>query len=198
MPRCLTMDERAAERTTRGHGYGDSKRSPGADADKPPGSSAAFLGRARQEDSTKTSTLQQRASMHATIRRCESIDQSGTNKLVKQCEERLVPALRELPGFNGYSLIDSGDGVVTLDRPLRHRGAGRRVDSRRRRAGCASTSSRPRSRPRRRSPAAPSPSTRHASSSRPNSLELVSATVKARHARASPGRWNRGPKCRAS
>ena len=51
--------------------------------------------------------------MHATIRRYESIDQSRTNELVKQCEESLVPALRELPGFNGYSLIDSGNGVMT-------------------------------------------------------------------------------------
>jgi len=51
--------------------------------------------------------------MHATIRRYESIDQSRANELVKQCEESLVPALRELPGFNGYSLIDSGNGVMT-------------------------------------------------------------------------------------
>jgi hypothetical protein len=51
--------------------------------------------------------------MHATIRRYESIDQSRTSELVNKCEESLLPALRELPGFNGYSLIDSGNGVVT-------------------------------------------------------------------------------------
>ena len=51
--------------------------------------------------------------MHATIRRYESIDQSRTSELVKKCEENLVPALRELPGFNGYSLVDSGNGVMT-------------------------------------------------------------------------------------
>jgi hypothetical protein len=51
--------------------------------------------------------------MHATIRRYESIDQSRTSELVKQCEESLVPSLRELPGFNAYSLVDSGNGVMT-------------------------------------------------------------------------------------
>jgi hypothetical protein len=51
--------------------------------------------------------------MHATIRRYESVDQSRTAELVKKAEDNLVPALRDLPGFNGYSLIDSGDGVMT-------------------------------------------------------------------------------------
>jgi len=51
--------------------------------------------------------------MHATIRRYESIDQSRTGELVKKCEESLLPTLRELPGFNGYSLVDSGNGVMT-------------------------------------------------------------------------------------
>ena len=51
--------------------------------------------------------------MHATIRRYESIDQSRTGELVTKCEESLLPALRELPGFNGYALVDSGNGVMT-------------------------------------------------------------------------------------
>jgi hypothetical protein len=51
--------------------------------------------------------------MHATIRRYESIDQSRTSELVKKVDENLVPTLSELPGFNGYSLIDAGSGVMT-------------------------------------------------------------------------------------
>jgi hypothetical protein len=51
--------------------------------------------------------------MHVTIRRYESIDQSRKNELVKKVEDGLVPALGELPGFNGYSLVDAGNGVVT-------------------------------------------------------------------------------------
>jgi hypothetical protein len=51
--------------------------------------------------------------MHATIRRYESIDQSRTSELVKKAEEKLLPTLSELPGFNGYSLIDAGNGVMT-------------------------------------------------------------------------------------
>jgi hypothetical protein len=51
--------------------------------------------------------------MHATIRRYESIDQSRTSELLKKADEKLLPALSELPGFNGYSLIDAGNGVMT-------------------------------------------------------------------------------------
>lgn len=51
--------------------------------------------------------------MHATIRRYESIDQSRTSELVKKADESLLPTLRELPGFTGYSLIDTGNGVMT-------------------------------------------------------------------------------------
>ena len=51
--------------------------------------------------------------MHATIRRYESIDQSRKSELVKKVDENLLPTLSELPGFNGYSLIDAGDGVMT-------------------------------------------------------------------------------------
>ena len=51
--------------------------------------------------------------MHVTIRRYESIDQSRKSELVKKVDETLVPTLSELPGFNGYSVIDAGDGVMT-------------------------------------------------------------------------------------
>jgi hypothetical protein len=51
--------------------------------------------------------------MHASIRRYESIDQSRKSELVKKVDETLLPKLTELPGFNGYSLIDAGDGVMT-------------------------------------------------------------------------------------
>jgi hypothetical protein len=51
--------------------------------------------------------------MHVTIRRYESIDQSRKSELVKKVDQGLLPALSELPGFNGYSFIDAGDGVMT-------------------------------------------------------------------------------------
>jgi hypothetical protein len=51
--------------------------------------------------------------MHATIRRYESIDQSRKSEVLKKIDENLVPTLSELPGFNGYSVIDAGNGVMT-------------------------------------------------------------------------------------
>jgi hypothetical protein len=51
--------------------------------------------------------------MHATIRRYESIDKSRKDEVVRMVDETLLPKLTELPGFNGYSLIDAGDGVMT-------------------------------------------------------------------------------------
>jgi hypothetical protein len=51
--------------------------------------------------------------MNTTIRRYESIDQSRKSELVKKIDEGLLPMLSELPGFNGYSLIDAGNGVMT-------------------------------------------------------------------------------------
>jgi hypothetical protein len=51
--------------------------------------------------------------MFATIRRYEATDKSRTSELVKKADEVLVPKLRELPGFGGYSLIDTGDGVLS-------------------------------------------------------------------------------------
>jgi hypothetical protein len=51
--------------------------------------------------------------MHATIRRYESIDQSRKDEVLKNVDENLLPALKDLPGFNGYSVIDAGDGILT-------------------------------------------------------------------------------------
>jgi len=51
--------------------------------------------------------------MFATIRRYESTDKSRTRELAKKADRGLVPKLSELPGFGGYSLIDTGDGVVS-------------------------------------------------------------------------------------
>jgi hypothetical protein len=51
--------------------------------------------------------------MHATIRRYESVDQSRASELAQKAEETLVPTLSELPGFNSYALIDTGNGVMT-------------------------------------------------------------------------------------
>ena len=51
--------------------------------------------------------------MHAIIRRYESIDQNRKSEILKKVDENLLPALSGLPGFNGYSLIDAGNGVMT-------------------------------------------------------------------------------------
>jgi hypothetical protein len=51
--------------------------------------------------------------MFATIRRYESVDQSRTSELIKKVDEGLLPKLSELPGFGGYSLIDTGKGVIS-------------------------------------------------------------------------------------
>jgi hypothetical protein len=51
--------------------------------------------------------------MFATIRRYEAVDQSRTNELVKKVDAGLLPKLSELPGFGGYSLIDTGNGVIS-------------------------------------------------------------------------------------
>lgn len=51
--------------------------------------------------------------MHVTIRRYESIDQSRKSDVLKKVDENLLPTLSALPGFNGYSLIDAGNGVMS-------------------------------------------------------------------------------------
>ena len=51
--------------------------------------------------------------MFATIRRYESIDNAHADELVKKVDDTLLPSLKELPGFNGYFLIEAGDGVMS-------------------------------------------------------------------------------------
>jgi hypothetical protein len=51
--------------------------------------------------------------MFATIRRYEAIDNARTDELVKKADETLLPSLSELPGFNGYFLIEAGNGVMS-------------------------------------------------------------------------------------
>jgi hypothetical protein len=51
--------------------------------------------------------------MHATIRRYEGIDQSRTDELVKNVGENLLPRLSEMPGFEGYYLIEAENGVMS-------------------------------------------------------------------------------------
>jgi hypothetical protein len=51
--------------------------------------------------------------MFATIRRYEAIEQGRADELVKKADETLLPSLSELPGFNGYYLIEAGNGVMS-------------------------------------------------------------------------------------
>jgi hypothetical protein len=51
--------------------------------------------------------------MHATIRRYDGVDQNRTDELTRKVNETLVPKLSKLPGFNGYFLIDAGNGVFS-------------------------------------------------------------------------------------
>ena len=51
--------------------------------------------------------------MHATIRRYEGVDQNRTVELTRKVNETLVPQLSKLPGFKGYYMIESGNGVFS-------------------------------------------------------------------------------------
>ena len=51
--------------------------------------------------------------MHATIRRYDGVDQNRTAELTSKVNETLVPQLRKLPGFAGYSLVEAGNGVFS-------------------------------------------------------------------------------------
>ena len=51
--------------------------------------------------------------MYAIDRRYDGIDQSRTEELTRKVNESLIPRLSKLPGFNGYFLIDAGDGVMS-------------------------------------------------------------------------------------
>ena len=51
--------------------------------------------------------------MHATTRRYEGIDPNKVEELTLKVSEGLIPQLSKLPGFQGYFLIERGDGVVS-------------------------------------------------------------------------------------
>jgi hypothetical protein len=51
--------------------------------------------------------------MFATVRRYESIDASQKDEPRKKVGESLAPRLSKLPGFSGYFLIDTGEGVMS-------------------------------------------------------------------------------------
>ena len=51
--------------------------------------------------------------MHATVRRYEGVDQNRTEELTKKVGETLLPSLSKLPGFEGYYLIEAGNGVMS-------------------------------------------------------------------------------------
>jgi hypothetical protein len=51
--------------------------------------------------------------MFATIRRYEGVDSTRINELTSKVNETLVPKLSELPGFNGYYMIEAGNDVLT-------------------------------------------------------------------------------------
>ena len=51
--------------------------------------------------------------MHATVKRYEGVDQSRTDELTKKVDEALLPRLSKLPGFEGYYLIEAGNGVMS-------------------------------------------------------------------------------------
>ena len=51
--------------------------------------------------------------MFATVRRYEGIDSSNIDELTKKVGETLLPRLSNLPGFEGYYLIEAGNGVMS-------------------------------------------------------------------------------------
>jgi hypothetical protein len=51
--------------------------------------------------------------MFATVKRYEGIDASHKDELTKKVNESLAPRLSKLPGFSGYFLIDTGEGVMS-------------------------------------------------------------------------------------
>ena len=51
--------------------------------------------------------------LHATVRRYEGVDQKNTDELKRKINETLIPKLSKLPGFSGYYVIESDNGVFT-------------------------------------------------------------------------------------
>ena len=51
--------------------------------------------------------------MHAIIRRYDGVDQSRTAELSAKVNETLIPKLEKLSGFEGFYLIEAGNGVFS-------------------------------------------------------------------------------------
>jgi hypothetical protein len=51
--------------------------------------------------------------MHAIIRRYDGVDQNRSAELTRKVSETLVPKLEKLSGFEGYFLVEAGNGVFT-------------------------------------------------------------------------------------
>lgn len=51
--------------------------------------------------------------MFATIRSYHGVDRTRTTELTDKVNETLMPVLKELPGFDGYYLVDAGNGIFT-------------------------------------------------------------------------------------
>ena len=51
--------------------------------------------------------------MFATIRSYHGVDQTRAAELTGKVNETLMPLLKELPGFDGYYLVDGGNGLFT-------------------------------------------------------------------------------------
>ncbi len=51
--------------------------------------------------------------MFATIRSYHGVDQTRAAELTDKVNETLMPLLKDLPGFDGYYLVDAGNGLFT-------------------------------------------------------------------------------------
>ena len=51
--------------------------------------------------------------MYATIRRYDGVDQNRSAELTRKVNESLIQKLEKLSGFEGYFLIEAGNGVFT-------------------------------------------------------------------------------------
>jgi hypothetical protein len=64
--------------------------------------------------------------MFATIRSYQGVDQTRTGELTDKVNETLMPLLKELPGFDGYYLVDAGNGLFVRSVSSRHVSRARR------------------------------------------------------------------------
>jgi len=51
--------------------------------------------------------------MHAIVRRYEGVDASRKGELAQKINETLIPELKKLPGFAGYYVVETDNGVFT-------------------------------------------------------------------------------------